>query len=338
MIESLLAKQLIPDFTIRWGIRRLLKQRLDEIAPLESEEAQRKFINSIYQGPIAVNTRDANDQHYEVPTEFYLKTLGPHLKYSSGYWEAGDNLEASEARMLKLTCERAQLKDGIDILELGCGWGSLTLWMGKNYPNSNITAVSNSQTQKEYIDNQAKLRGLKNITILTRDMNEFEAPAKYDRVVSVEMFEHMRNWDALLGRVASWLKEDGKLFIHIFVHKTTPYLFEVKDETDWMSRYFFSGGMMPSFDQFKKFNNHFNVIEQWKVNGNHYAQTSEAWLQETDKHADELKALLENHYGKGQGLKWLEWWRVFFMSCAELFKFRNGDEWFVGHYLMGPKK
>ena len=337
MLETLLAKQLIPDLVIRWGIRNLLKQRLKEISPLESESEQLKFIEQIYQGPIAVNTRDANDQHYEVPTEFYLKVLGKHLKYSSGYWEHGDTLDSSEARMLKLTCERARLSDGLDILELGCGWGSLTLWMAAHYPNSKITAVSNSKTQKDHIDHQAHLRGLTNITIVTADMNEFKAPQSFDRVVSVEMFEHMRNWDELLKRVKSWLKPTGFLFVHIFVHKTTPYLFEVKDETDWMSRYFFSGGMMPSFDQFKKFNNHFNVVEQWKVNGNHYAQTSEAWLNETDKHEKMLIPLFEKHYGKGEGVKWLEWWRVFFMSCAELFKFKNGEEWFVAHYLMGPK-
>lgn len=337
MIETLLAKQLIPDLVIRWGIRNLLKQRLKEIVPLESESEQLKFIEKIYQGPIAVNTRDANDQHYEVPTEFYLKVLGKHLKYSSGYWEPGDTLDSSEARMLKLTCERARLSDGQDILELGCGWGSLTLWMGAQYPKSKITAVSNSKTQKDHIDHQARLRGLTNITIITADMNEFKAPHSYDRVVSVEMFEHMRNWDELLKRVKSWLKPTGLLFVHIFVHKTTPYLFEVKDETDWMSRYFFSGGMMPSFNQFKKFNKHFDVVEQWMVNGNHYAQTSEAWLDETDKHEKMLIPLFESHYGKGEGVKWLEWWRVFFMSCAELFKFNKGEEWFVGHYLMGPK-
>ncbi len=337
MIESLLAKQLIPDFTIRWGIRRLLRQRLVEIAPLKQENEQKKFINNLSLGPIAVNTRDANDQHYEVPTEFYLRVLGKNLKYSSGYWEQGDTLDSSEDRMLNLTCERAQLQDGQQILELGCGWGSLTLWMAAKYPNAKITAVSNSKTQKDHIDQKARERGLNNITILTADMNDFQAPSQYDRVVSVEMFEHMRNWDMLLLRIKSWLKPDGKLFVHIFVHKDTPYLFEVKDETDWMSRYFFSGGMMPSFEQFQKFSQHFKVAQSWKVNGNHYAQTSEAWLQKTDQQASELLPLFEKHYGAGQGRKWLEWWRVFFMSCAELFKFNQGEEWFVGHYLMEMK-
>lgn len=337
MIETLLAKQLIPDFTIRWGIRRLLRQRLVEIAPLRAEGEQKKFIANLSLGPIAVNTRDANDQHYEVPTEFYLRVLGKNLKYSSGYWETGDTLDSSEDRMLKLTCERAQLQDGQHILELGCGWGSLTLWMAAHYPNAKITAVSNSKTQKDHIDQKARERGLTNITILTADMNDFQAPAQYDRVVSVEMFEHMRNWDMLLLRIKSWLKSDGKLFVHIFVHKDTPYLFEVKDETDWMSRYFFSGGMMPSFEQFQKFAQHFKVAQSWKVNGNHYAQTSEAWLQKTDQQAAQLLPLFEKHYGAGQGRKWLEWWRVFFMSCAELFKYKGGEEWFVGHYLMEQK-
>lgn len=337
MIESLLARQLIPDMAIRWGIRRLLRQRLVEIAPLKAEGEQKKFIANLSLGPIAVNTRDANDQHYEVPTKFYLSVLGKNLKYSSGYWEPGDNLDSSEDRMLKLTCERAQLQDGLEILELGCGWGSLTLWMAAHYPNAKITAVSNSKTQKDHIDQKARDRGLSNITILTADMNDFHAPAQYDRVVSVEMFEHMRNWDMLLLRIKSWLKTDGKLFVHIFVHKDTPYLFEIKDETDWMSRYFFSGGMMPSFEQFQKFSQHFKVTQSWKVNGKHYAQTSEAWLQKTDQQAQQLLPLFEKHYGPGQGKKWLEWWRVFFMSCAELFKFNRGEEWFVGHYLMELK-
>ncbi|MBY0516511.1 MAG: class I SAM-dependent methyltransferase [Bacteriovoracaceae bacterium] len=337
MVESMLAKQLIPDFVIRWGIRRLLKQRLDEIAPNENQEALKKFIQTLKSGPIAVNTSDANEQHYEVPTEFYLKVLGPQLKYSSGFWEPGDDFPTSEKRMLDLTCERAQLKDGIEILELGCGWGSLTLWTAKKYPHSKITAVSNSNTQREYILNQAKERNLNNIEIITADMNEFNISKKFDRVVSVEMFEHMRNWEKLLERVHQWLNDEGKLFVHIFVHQSTPYLFEVKDESDWMSRYFFSGGLMPSFDLFEHFNKHFSVKNKWKVNGNHYAQTSEAWLIETDKHESELMPLFEKHYGKGEGKKWLEWWRVFFMSCAELFKYKNGNEWFVGHYLLERK-
>lgn len=337
MVEALLAQQLIPDFIIRLGIRRLLRQRLEEIRPLSSESAQAEFFATLKQGPIAVNTIDANQQHYEVPTEFYLRALGPHLKYSSGFWETGDDLPASEKRMLALTCERAGITDGMDILELGCGWGSLTLWMAAKFPNAKITAVSNSATQRAHILNVAEQRGLKNITIHTADMNAFEAPGQYDRLVSVEMFEHMRNWDKLLEKAHRWLKSDGKAFIHIFVHKSTPYLFEVKDETDWMSKYFFSGGMMPSFDQFKKFDRHFRVAQQWKVNGNHYAQTSEAWLAETDKHKDFLLPLFEKHYGAGQGRKWLEWWRVFFMACAELFKFDDGNEWFVGHYLLEKK-
>ena len=337
MVESLLAKQLIPDTVIRWGIRRLLRERLQEIAPMNSAMAQAAFVEKLRQGPIAVHTTDANEQHYEVPTEFYLKSLGPHLKYSCGYWEEGDDLAASEQRMLALTCERAGLTDGIDILELGCGWGSLSLWMAAKYPKSKITGVSNSATQRAHIMNEAQKRGLTNLQIITADMNEFQAPGHYDRVVSVEMFEHMRNWEKLLERAHAWLKPDGKIFIHIFVHKTTPYLFEVKDASDWMSRYFFSGGMMPSLDLFTKFDRHFKVGQQWSVNGNHYAKTSEAWLAETDKHTAYFLPLFEKHYGAGEGRKWLEWWRIFFMSCAELFKFNEGQEWFVGHYLLEKK-
>ncbi len=222
MIEALLARQLIPDVVIRWGIRRLLRQRLQEIAPLSGAEKLSHFVETLQSGPIAVQTRDANVQHYEVPTEFYLKAPGPHLKYSSGFWEKGDDLAASEARMLALTCQRAELADGMDILELGCGWGSLTLWMAAHFPHSRITAVSNSATQRSHIMQQAEERGLKNIQVLTADMNVFQAPGVYDRVVSVEMFEHMRNWQQLLARVHDWLKPSGKLFVHIFVHHSTP--------------------------------------------------------------------------------------------------------------------
>ncbi len=337
MLEALLAKQMVPDQVIRWGIRRLLGQRLKEISAATPAEVRDHFLQVMRSSPIAVHTSDANEQHYQVPTEFYLKALGPNLKYSCGLWETGDNLARSEERMLELTCERAGLRDGMEILELGCGWGSLTLWMAKRYPTARITAVSNSATQRAHILRTAEARGLANVDVITSDMNVFQTEKKFDRVVSVEMFEHMRNWPMLLERVASWLHPKGRLFVHIFVHKSSPYLFEVKDASDWMSRYFFSGGIMPSFDLLPLASSKFQTIEKWKVNGNHYAKTCEAWLEKTDEHRRELKQLFEAHYGAGQGTKWLEWWRIFFMACAELFKYDGGDEWFVGHYLLEVK-
>ena len=249
-IDSLLEKNLLPDTAIRAGIRRLLKQRLRE-EKQKTPDAQQDHFNALLEicrnSPIAVETKAANEQHYEVPTEFYKYCLGPNLKYSSGFYKEGViSLEQAERDMLTLTCERAELKDGMQILELGCGWGSLTLWMGKQFPNAKITAVSNSRTQKEYIDATAQSRGLHNIEIITADMNVFETEKKFDRVVSVEMFEHMRNHGILLKKISSWLKDDGALFVHIFTHLDFFYFFEAKDENDWMSRYFFTGGMMPS--------------------------------------------------------------------------------------------
>jgi cyclopropane-fatty-acyl-phospholipid synthase len=342
MIDALLEKSLLPDFLIRTGIRGLLKQRLKEIEEpnIESQsEALKKFVNELKNSPIAVKTKDANEQHYEVPTEFYQYVMGKHMKYSCCFFETGkEDLTTAEAAMLELTTERAQLKDGDDILELGCGWGSLTLFMAAKYPNAKITAVSNSKTQKEHIDNQAKERGLNNITIITCDMNDFTIDSKFDRIVSIEMFEHMRNYQQLLNRVSGFLKDKGTLFIHIFVHKNSPYLFEVKDESDWMSKYFFSGGQMPSDHLFYYFNDDMKVTNHWRVSGMHYSHTAERWLENQDKNKKEIMNIFNKHYGKDEAVKWWSYWRVFWMSCSELWKYRNGTEWFVSHYLMEKNK
>ena len=336
-LDRLLEKNILPDGLIRFGIRRLLRARLQS-EKKESPEAQQahlmELIAALRQSPIAVNTPEANEQHYEVPTDFFRFVLGPHMKYSCCYWnKSTSNLAAAEETMLLTTCERAELINGQDILELGCGWGSLTLFMAERYPKSRITAVSNSKTQKIYIDEQARIRGLRNVAVITEDMNSFRTDRTFDRIVSIEMFEHMRNYQLLLGNIAKWLKDDGKLFVHIFTHREFSYLFEVKEATDWMSRYFFTGGVMPSDHLLFYFNDHLKIAGHWLVSGKHYQKTAEAWLQNMDAHEQEIKPILASTYGKDQTRKWWVYWRVFFMSCAELWGYGNGEEWIVSHYL-----
>jgi cyclopropane-fatty-acyl-phospholipid synthase len=340
----LLESDRVPDWLIRRQIRQLLAQRLKEEDKGDPESQQRhlmEMVRKLRESPIAIHTAEANTQHYEVPTEFYLKTLGKHLKYSSCYFDdldisrAAQNLDAAEARMLALTCERAAIKDGDRILELGCGWGSLSLWMASHYPNSRITVVSNSRTQKAHIDGQAAARGLKNLEVVTCDVNALEFPAsdKFDRVVSVEMFEHMRNYQTLLARIASWMNPQATLFVHIFTHHRYTYTFEVRDESDWMARYFFTGGIMPSDDLLHYFQRDLRLINHWQVDGRHYQLTSEAWLAKMDAHRDSLMPVMAQAYGAEQAVRWWVYWRVFFMSCAELFGYREGREWIVSHYL-----
>lgn len=340
--QALLKQDRIPDFLIRNGIRGLLKQRLKE-ENKGAEELQQahmeKIIEELKSSPIAIETKAANEQHYEVPTEFYQKVLGKNMKYSSGYWHEGvTDLNTSEEDMLSITCERAQLQDGMKILELGCGWGSLTLYMAQRYPNARITGVSNSKTQKTYIDQEAEKRGLKNINIITEDINVFTTQEKFDRAVSVEMFEHMRNYKFLLEKIAGFMNEDGKLFVHIFTHKDYTYYFDVKDDTDWMSKYFFTGGIMPSDHLLLYFHDHFGIEKHWRVDGTHYSRTSEAWLKNMDQNKASIYPLFEKTYGKENATQWWVYWRVFFMSCAELWGYKNGTEWFVSHYLFKVKK
>lgn len=335
--SSLLEKNIIPDFLLRQGIRHLLAQRLKDEDKGSIEANQQhltQLIAELKKSPIAIETKAANEQHYEVPTEFYKLCLGKHLKYSSGYWKDGvTDIDTSELDMLEMTCLRTELNDGQDVLELGCGWGSLSLFMAQKFPASDFTVVSNSRTQKEYIDGQSIQRGLKNLEVITSDMNIFNIKKKFDRIVSVEMFEHMRNYEKLLEKIAGFLRNDGKLFVHIFTHKTLAYKFEVRDESDWMSKYFFSGGIMPSDDLLFHFNTHFNTEQHWRINGMHYSKTAEAWLKNMDTNKNKIIPLFEETYGKDHALKWWVYWRIFFMACAELWGYNNGNEWMVSHYL-----
>ena len=321
----------VPDWLIRNGIRRLLRKRLREEhrdSPERQAEAFADRIEELARSEIAIETDAANEQHYEVPAAFYQRVLGRHLKYSSGMWGSDvDDLDAAEEKMLRVTGDRARLGDGQRILELGCGWGSLTLWMGAKFPNSRITAVSNSSSQREYIMGEAARRGLGNIDVLTCDVNRLEVEPGFDRVVSVEMFEHVRNYRQLLGRISTWLKPDGLLFVHIFCHRTLMYPFETQGEDNWMGRHFFTGGLMPAADTLLCFQHDLRFSRRWLVNGSHYAKTSRAWLDRLD--ADRSRVL--ETLG-GDALQ-LQRWRMFFMACEELFAFNQGGEWMVGHYL-----
>ncbi len=337
---TLAEKGLIPDPLIARGIRHLCKtRRLDEIPQGEAfVQYEKKLVQQLSQGPIAINTQEANEQHYEVPPAFFERVLGPRLKYSSCYFpQANTTLAEAEEYMLKLTCKRAQLKDGESILELGCGWGSLTLWMAEHFPNSKITALSNSADQRKFIESRLLKLGNKNVTIVTCDINDFEFNNQVDRIVSLEMFEHMRNYRELFRRVSTWLKPNATAFVHVFCHKRYGYLFEVDgDESgkvDWMSRYFFTGGVMPSDQLFSLFNEHLTVQKQWRVRGTHYEQTSRWWLKNLDENKREVMEIFTPLYGKAEAERWFHRWRLFFHACAELFGYSNGRQWYVGHYL-----
>lgn len=336
---------LLPDAALRLGIRRLLARRLereDRGSVEANRRAQRTLLEAMAESPVAVNPRVANEQHYEVPAAFFEKVLGPHLKYSGCLWEDGlEDLGAAEAAMLDLTCRRAGLDPAVSerILELGCGWGSLTLWMAERYPGSEICAVSNSGSQRAFIEGLARERGLSNVRVATCDMNDF-APGEhfgdgaFDRVVSVEMFEHMRNWGELLRRISTWLTPEGTLFLHVFSHRDFAYRFETDGPGNWMGRHFFTAGLMPSDDLLLYLQRDLTVERHWCVSGRHYQATSEAWLRRQDAAKAEILDLFAEVYGPGEAKRWFHRWRIFFLSCAELFGARGGGEWLVSHYRL----
>ncbi len=334
---------IMPDFFIRSGIRRMQKERIlwsQSKSISEVEEHHQDWIEKMKKSSIAYVPEKANEQHYEVPPLFFENVLGKHLKYSSGYWPAGvSTLDDSEYEMLKISSERAELVDGQSILELGCGWGSLTLFMAEKYQKSSITAVSNSRDQRKFIEQQCKERGLDNVHVITADMNDFSIDSSFDRVVSIEMFEHMRNYELLLNKISGWLKPGGKLFIHIFTHKTLVYPFTEEGEGDWMGRNFFSGGIMPSHQLLLYFQNDLKIESTWRFSGTHYERTSLAWLNKMDSQKNEITEIFYKAYGKDQTPVWFQRWRIFFMACEVLFGYDNGREWGVSHYrFVKPEK
>ncbi|PVM81075.1 SAM-dependent methyltransferase [Caulobacter radicis] len=325
----------VPDFVSRFAIDQLVagaRRSLEHAPP----DAAVQFAQAMADRPIATHTADANAQHYELPAAFFEAVLGPRLKYSSGLYPPGAlSLAEGEAAALRETESHADLRDGQAVLELGCGWGSLSLWMAERFPASTITAVSNSTSQRAFIQARAAERGLANLTVVTADMNVFDTDRRFDRVVSVEMFEHMSNWRALLARVHTWLKPDGLLFLHVFSHATTPYRFETEDPDDWIARHFFSGGIMPSHDLAWQFPDLFEVAMDWRWSGAHYARTALQWLERFDAAREVIDPLLAEVYGADARI-WRRRWRLFFLATAGLFGHRGGSEWGVSHYRLRP--
>ena len=343
-VDAVIDRGLLPDPALRASIRALLRRRLASEDPgtPEGRAAQKAArLQAWSHAPVALSTDEANDQHYEVPTELFELMLGPRLKYSSAYWPDGvTTLAQAEEAMLRLTCERADLRDGQDVLELGCGWGSLTLWMAERYPSSSITAISNSATQRDHIEKRAMERGLGNVEVRTCDVNDFDtAPASVDRVVSVEMFEHVRNHRELLRRIGGWLRPDGAVFVHVFAHRELLYPFTTgASRGDWMARHFFTDGVMPSHDLFLHLQDDLVVDHLWAVDGTHYSRTLEAWLVQLDEHRDRARQLFADTYGADRAEAWYHRWRVFTLACSELFAFDGGAEWHVTHARLRPRR
>ena len=329
----------LPDALVRFGIRRLIARRLaDESARANAATpGGARIVPAMVAGPVAVATDDANEQHYEVPAAFFRQVLGRRMKYSGCHWGDGvPTLDEAEERALAITCEHAGLADGMEILELGCGWGSLTLWMAEHFPDARILAVSNSASQRLHIEAECARRGFQRVEVVTADVADFDTDRRFDRVVSVEMFEHMRNWRELLSRIAAWLAPGGRLFVHIFCHRRHPYFFEVDGAADWMAREFFTGGLMPSADLIHQFDDHLVVEDEWRWGGDHYRKTAEAWLENLDRHRPWALDALTEAYGPRRARRALERWRIFFMACAELFGYAGGSEWWIAHYLLAP--
>ena len=336
----------VPDLLLRAGIRGLLRARLRDAGRDWADAGESGLVRRLSEAPIASEPELANEQHYELPAPFFRLMLGPRLKYSACLWESPDgspveSLAAAEQAMLRLTCARARIEDGMAVLDLGCGWGSLGLWIAEQFPGCRVTAVSNSRLQQEFIGERAAALGLGNVETRLADVNDFEPGRRFDRVVSIEMFEHVRNYGRLLARIANWLEPEGRLFVHIFCHRELGYLYEQEGPGDWMARHFFSGGVMPSRTLLERFDADLRVRESWSIDGTHYARTLEAWLERIDADREEALSILGRHYGPDDAKRWFVRWRLFLLGCAELFAYRRGREWMVGHYLLersrGPR-
>ena len=341
-IMALAERGWVPDAAIRWGIRRLCAERLrlerGRRGGLPQHDAIVAFIEGLRGAEVALVPDKANAQHYAVPPELFQLMLGRRLKYSACWWnDTATSLDAAEEASLALTAEHAALEDGLDILELGCGWGSLSLWMAERYPRSRIVGVSNSHSQRRFIEREARSLGLTNLSVVTADMNVFSTDERFDRVVSVEMFEHMRNYHALFDRIATWLRPDGLLFVHVFCHRDLPYFFEEDGAGNWMGRHFFSGGLMPSADLLPLVSSDFTLVGQWHWDGRHYARTARAWLANLDAHRTEVLEVLAAAYGARDAWRGLGRWRIFLMACEELFGYAGGREWGVAHYRFSRK-
>jgi cyclopropane-fatty-acyl-phospholipid synthase len=334
---ELAEKRWLPDSLIRYGMRRMLRDRLvqeREVAGDNYDLALDQFADRQRKSLVTIETHRANEQHYEVPAAFFELVLGSRLKYSGGWWQdASTTLDESEEAMLGLTCERAGIGDGMRVLDLGCGWGSLTLWIAEKFPNCRVTALSNSKSQKAHIESVCRQRGFANVKVVTADIGRYESDEVFDRVVSVEMFEHVRNHEDLLARIAKWLRPGGHLFVHIFCHRDLAYTFETEGEHNWMGRHFFSGGIMPAKDLFLRYQNEMRVQEQWWIPGTHYARTCDAWLARLDASESEASRILATIPNSDPPRVMLQRWRMFFMACAELFRYEEGNQWGVGHYL-----
>jgi len=323
----------LPDVMIRAGITALCSRTATRLAE-GNAETDAAFARDMAARAIAEHTADANAQHYEVPAAFFAKALGPNRKYSSCFYNnANSTLQEAEEEALRQTVDHADLKDGQAILELGCGWGSLSLWMARQFPKSQIVAVSNSNSQRQHIEHEARNRSLTNLKIITCDMNVFDPKNTFDRIVSVEMFEHMMNWRELMTRVRSWLKPGGCFFMHIFTHRSGAYLFDRADKEDWIAQHFFTGGVMPSHHLIRQYADLFEVEKEWRWSGVHYQRTALDWLANFDRNRDEIAAVFQPVYGKDTAL-WMRRWRWFFLATAGLFGYADGTEWGVSHYRM----
>jgi cyclopropane-fatty-acyl-phospholipid synthase len=329
----------LPEGIVRLGIRRLIRRqaarrRADAETAGGIEQVTERLVAELVRRRVAPVPEKANEQHYEVPAEFFREVLGRRMKYSCCYWSDDvTDLDAAEERMLDLTIDRAGVSDGMNVLDLGCGWGSAALAMAERFPRSRIKAVSNSRLQKAAIEQSARDRGLENVTVIAADMNDFDTDQRFDRVVSIEMFEHMHNYRELLSRIARWLERDGKLFVHVFCHRNHPYFFETEGAHNWMGRYFFTAGIMPSEDLLTRFQDALTLESQWRVSGTHYRRTADAWAQNMDRNRRRILPVLRDHYGPRGAAHWFVRWKVFFWACAETFGYQDGEVWGVAHYL-----